>query len=306
MTTRSRTAGPCRARGRPTCSRSISIATSACAIGPASCSSPISGCMAHPRTARRANWFELEVAGVHFFMMDTRFERGLGQSGMAPPLCGSAQLDALTAGSPGLRHARLNSSSAAVCLPRGCRVRGRTCRPVPGRHLAGLRGGARRAGARSCGGGRRQPRLPFWRLPLRRRSLHPVDRSRYRPPLAVAGVVDRLSAALRAIPFCQQPPRRCVGRRVDCRSLCGIVITCPRRRRLPRQDLRACGLCAGHRDARRRPGSSRSSRVHRPFLGRPRELADGDPVRRPAGRRQSRVASPNPARLLVAMCYASV
>jgi hypothetical protein len=41
------------------------------------------------------NWFQFEVGGVSFFMMDTRFERGLGPAGAAPPLCTAEQLESL-------------------------------------------------------------------------------------------------------------------------------------------------------------------------------------------------------------------
>ena len=42
-----------------------------------------------------ANWYTFAVAGVHFFMMDTRFERGFPSDGGAPPLFDGAQLAAL-------------------------------------------------------------------------------------------------------------------------------------------------------------------------------------------------------------------
>ena len=48
-----------------------------------------------PPQGGAANWYAFAVAGVHFFMMDTRFERGLPREGGAPPLCDEAQLTAL-------------------------------------------------------------------------------------------------------------------------------------------------------------------------------------------------------------------
>ena len=48
-----------------------------------------------PASAAAANWYTFSVAGVHFFMMDTRFERGMPTAGGAPPLCSEAQLAAL-------------------------------------------------------------------------------------------------------------------------------------------------------------------------------------------------------------------
>jgi alkaline phosphatase D len=48
-----------------------------------------------PPQAGAAKWYSFEVAGVCFFMMDTRFERGFAPDGGAPPLCSDAQLAAL-------------------------------------------------------------------------------------------------------------------------------------------------------------------------------------------------------------------
>ena len=48
-----------------------------------------------PPAAAASNWYAFSVAGVHFFMMDTRFERGLPKDGAAPPLCSEAQLAAV-------------------------------------------------------------------------------------------------------------------------------------------------------------------------------------------------------------------
>ncbi len=48
-----------------------------------------------PPAAAASNWYAFSVAGVHFFMMDTRFERGLPKDGGAPPLCSAAQLAAV-------------------------------------------------------------------------------------------------------------------------------------------------------------------------------------------------------------------
>lgn len=50
-----------------------------------------------PSGAGAANWFEFEVAGVRFFLMDTRFERGVGPTGRPPPLCSDEQMTALVA-----------------------------------------------------------------------------------------------------------------------------------------------------------------------------------------------------------------
>ena len=48
-----------------------------------------------PPQASSANWYRFAVAGVHFFMMDTRFERGFADGDGPPPLCSEAQLTAL-------------------------------------------------------------------------------------------------------------------------------------------------------------------------------------------------------------------
>ncbi len=48
-----------------------------------------------PPAEGAANWYRFAVAGVHFFVMDTRFERGFAEDDAPPPLCSSAQLAAL-------------------------------------------------------------------------------------------------------------------------------------------------------------------------------------------------------------------
>jgi phosphodiesterase/alkaline phosphatase D-like protein len=48
-----------------------------------------------PPAEGAANWYRFAVAGVHFFVMDTRFERGFAEDAAPPPLCSRAQLAAL-------------------------------------------------------------------------------------------------------------------------------------------------------------------------------------------------------------------
>jgi hypothetical protein len=48
-----------------------------------------------PPAQGAVNWYRFAVAGVHFFVMDTRFERGFAEDAAPPPLCSGAQLAAL-------------------------------------------------------------------------------------------------------------------------------------------------------------------------------------------------------------------